>query len=143
MNQPASDQNQEWRMRDDFLSCYFSIENEPPVITGDVQIKWFQMQINSPGETDLEKQQVQECQMEQVRLGILRIQQPINHESATNQAIQQLDQLKLQGNTIQQPVTNVPLFQQPKKIKLGPNEPCYCKSGRKYKKCHQHLDAKV
>lgn len=25
--------------------------------------------------------------------------------------------------------------------KLGRNEPCHCKSGKKYKKCHLNLDA--
>ena len=28
-------------------------------------------------------------------------------------------------------------------VKIGRNDPCWCKSGRKYKACHQAFDEKI
>ena len=30
-----------------------------------------------------------------------------------------------------------------KQIKIGRNDPCWCKSGRKYKQCHEQIDKKI
>ena len=35
------------------------------------------------------------------------------------------------------------MLQHVKQIKIGRNDPCWCKSGRKYKQCHMAFDEKI
>lgn len=114
-------------------------EEFPTSSLTDDRYKWFQMTINAPPESDREKKEMQEAQMEQVRLGILKVQQPIQQQKPVFQ--QPVN--KIAGTFIPADILNGGSLKQPvpmKKKKVGPNEPCPCGSGKKYKKCHARFD---
>jgi len=117
MTIPALENNQ-WFLHEHNLrtQLFFDFGKDPAVPT---DIKWFQMDMKSQGDSPVEKIEQQQAQMEQVKLGILKV------EKAPAPVVPQVPTVKPA-----QPITlNVPK-------KVGPNEPCPCGSGIKHKKCH-------
>jgi hypothetical protein len=116
-------------------------------------IKWFTAIMPFGGDTDKEKEEYRNAQIEQLKLGILKMQQAAPQMPTT--------QMNFQGGSIGQPLqigkavdfSELPVEKKIEKIsnktldslmapiggkkaKIGPNEPCHCGSGRKFKRCH-------
>lgn len=142
MNQPENEQitQDQWYIEDIYLQSYMAVGEEFPTSgLPDDRYKWFQMNINAPPESEQEKKEMKDAQMEQVRLGILKVQQP---PQVQQQPFFQQQSNKIAGTFIPADIINGSLKQPvpTKKKKVGPNEPCPCGSGKKYKKCHARFD---
>jgi hypothetical protein len=130
-------ENPVWYINDDVLSL--DIESSD-VVALSGEVKWFQFLPPSElsKETDLEKKEKQDAIQEQLKRGILKIQ---GNNIVLNAGKQEPPKPTVSPIKISQPqdIANKILqinknVQKPKKV--GPNEPCPCGSGKKYKKCH-------
>lgn len=121
-----------WGIPSDLLTL--DIEEEPDETIDKKKIVWTQYKNSTPKETELEAKEKKEAIDEQVKLGILRIR-----NNNQQQKIPNLNKPQKVSSTIMNLANNgVPqkTNQTQKKKKIGPNEPCPCGSGKKYKKCH-------
>jgi hypothetical protein len=117
MTTPVQENNDSWVLHEYNLrsQLFFDYGKDAPVPS---DIKWFQIKMDGNGDTDVEKIEAEQAKMEQVKLGILKVvQQPA---PPVNAPIKIADPQKL-----------LPL-----KKKIGPNDPCSCGSGVKFKRCH-------
>ncbi len=118
MTTPVQENNDSWVLHEYNLrsQLFFDYGKDAPVPN---DIKWFQIKMDGGGDSPTEKVEQDQAKMEQVKLGILKVVQapPV---APVNAPTKIADQQKL-----------FPLAK-----KLGPNDPCSCKSGKKFKKCH-------
>ncbi len=120
-------ENEIWVLEPEKISPNVNIMTSPSDdVIPDEKFKWFQIILPQTGDTEQEKNEQKQAQLDQLKLGILKIQQP-----QQKQTIPQLFQRK-QNNPNQIDVSR--LFEKPKK--LGPNDLCHCGSLKKFKKCH-------
>lgn len=116
MTTPVQENNDSWVLHEYNLrsQLFFDYGKDAPVPT---DIKWFQIKMDG-GDSPTEKVEQEQAKMEQVSLGILKVVQAPPPQ--VNAPIKIDDPQKL-----------LPLTK-----KLGPNDPCSCLSGKKFKKCH-------
>lgn len=129
-------------------------EDETDELIKEGQIRWTQFvpAEDQLAETDQEKKERQEAIQEQVKAGILKvsapdieemIKQPFLGDGRLNPHLAKM----VQENTINkrwkrrvngkgQEVFGPTRMSKARQKKIGPNDPCPCGSGKKFKKCH-------
>ena len=161
MNQDQQENNS-WELPPDFLDSKTYLNHSIPTYElPENTIKFFNFQTSVPAETPLEKSEQEKAIQDQIKLGILRVNNvptQTNDNSyhpelqlssspakitvlngqliATQQAPpkQEYNILKDFSNKVALPSKPTSLFGNNKKV--GRNDSCPCGSGRKYKVCH-------
>lgn len=151
MDQPEN----KWELPEDFLSSKVNYDDKIVTYEKPPEILIFNFQTNVPAETDAEAKEREAATQEQIRLGILKVNNP-QQQSSSNEydpllklsisepVITILNNNKIENNIKKETsaqfknIINELLkpVQRINNIKVGKNDPCPCGSGKKYKKCH-------
>lgn len=139
--------NEVWALTLSEISPIVNIQ-EPPTdaVIPSEKILWCQVLMPNTGDSEKEKAEFKNAQLEQLKLGILKMQQPAPQVQFNDPKLFSFDpetKNPLKGFSVQHPIQQAQRKPIPSKFsdlfgktkKVGPNEPCTCGSGKKYKKC--------
>lgn len=127
MEQPQQESDLKTILIDDNSLLSYVNYNTDYKYNTDKPINWFRMELNSVSETEQEKIEKSDAIKEQIKLGIVQVQQ-----SNTK--------AEIYFPTFCSIVNSNDVKSVNKKLKIGPNEKCHCGSGKKYKKCHMRFE---
>lgn len=108
---------------------------------GTKHVRWYQYKSEIPVETEAEAKEKNIATHEQLNCGVLRLTEDGQHLTINMNRLdktppQRIPQQKPRSNIKLHPNLQLPILNKAKK--LGPNDPCSCGSGKKFKKCCQH-----
>lgn len=142
------DKENNWELSPEQLnSCSGIDEEEGEPLEKSPQWFHYNDKTSLSGDTEQEKKEMQQAIQEQAKLGIIKLKQNKNptpklQTSLFNPKIDSFKQsLKESPNNIKNTSVNkyrpkIKDMRTGKVRKIGPNDPCPCGSGKKFKKCH-------